>query len=95
MTPDDEIRRSYCPLPPGWRAVYYDPSGGEDELIEEPIVALTTGDTDCLHMPITCSSTEGFDERRDSNLVWFLSPDQRLDDLRDAILAHAANEQTA
>jgi len=76
-------RVTYCPLPPGFRAVY---DCLDDTLVEEPIVALVTTD-EHEHQAVVHNSLEGFST--EGSPIWYLAPGDSLADseafIRDAI----------
>jgi hypothetical protein len=84
---------TYCPLPPGFRAVYDCQDG---TLVEEPIVALVTTD-EREHRAVVHSSLEGFST--EGSPIWYLAPGDSLADaealIRDAIKRRAVSEAAA
>jgi hypothetical protein len=77
---------SYCPVPPGYRAVF---DCGDGSLVVEPIVAIQTNNEHC-HRAVTLNGPEGFSD--DCDPIWYLAPGENLVDLehlvRDAIKKH-------
>jgi hypothetical protein len=79
---------SYCPLPPGYRAVYL---AGDGSFFEEPIVALRT-DERRSDVPVICRDSEGFST--EGTPEWYLSPGEELNEsIKREIRAQRARHQ--
>jgi hypothetical protein len=78
--PATRDQTAYCPLPPGYRAVY---DCADGTLCEEGIVALWSDPNGAVHRPVTFSPLEGFGD--EGKPVWYLAPGESLADAEASI----------